>query len=221
MSSGPVHICPHRVASAYPSISVWWNFSAPCWYTLEEKESRVLEMGLFLQGSACASYMHTYVFMCMCVCACVCCVCSPPPFSLPVSCLPLSSLPKFHYQRGCILNLINCCLLRPPGAVLCLVWLFATPWTVAHQAPLSMGILQARILEWITYHFSRGSSQLRNWTRVSCFAGRFFTNWAIRESLIKGQSLANKEMFGKLWKNDQWWTMNIYNYRISSNYRRG
>ena len=25
----------------------------------------------------------------------------------------------------------------------------ATPWTVAHQAPLSMGILQARILEWV------------------------------------------------------------------------
>ena len=24
-----------------------------------------------------------------------------------------------------------------------------TPWTVAHQAPLSMGILQARILEWV------------------------------------------------------------------------
>ena len=29
------------------------------------------------------------------------------------------------------------------------VQLFATPWTVAHQAPLSMGILQARILEWV------------------------------------------------------------------------
>ena len=28
------------------------------------------------------------------------------------------------------------------------VQLFVTPWTVAHQAPLSMGILQARILEW-------------------------------------------------------------------------
>ena len=28
--------------------------------------------------------------------------------------------------------------------------LFATPWTVAHQAPLSMGILQARILEWVS-----------------------------------------------------------------------
>ena len=25
----------------------------------------------------------------------------------------------------------------------------ATPWTVAHQAPLPVGILQARILEWV------------------------------------------------------------------------
>ena len=33
-------------------------------------------------------------------------------------------------------------------AVLSHVWLFATPWTGACQAPLSMGILQARILEW-------------------------------------------------------------------------
>ena len=30
------------------------------------------------------------------------------------------------------------------------VQLFATPWTVAHQVPLSMEILQARILEWVT-----------------------------------------------------------------------
>ena len=29
------------------------------------------------------------------------------------------------------------------------VRLFATPWTVAYQAPLSTGILQARILEWV------------------------------------------------------------------------
>ena len=29
------------------------------------------------------------------------------------------------------------------------VKLFETPWTVAHQAPLSVGILQARILEWV------------------------------------------------------------------------
>ena len=39
---------------------------------------------------------------------------------------------------------------------------FATPWTVPHQAPLSMGILQARILEWIAMPSSRGSSQPRS-----------------------------------------------------------
>ena len=44
------------------------------------------------------------------------------------------------------------------------------------------GILQARILEWVAFPFSRGSSQPRDWTQVSCIAGGFFTNWAIREA---------------------------------------
>ena len=40
-----------------------------------------------------------------------------------------------------------------------------------------------RILEWVAYLFSSGSSQPRNQIGVSCIAVRFFTNWAIRESL--------------------------------------
>ena len=40
-----------------------------------------------------------------------------------------------------------------------------------------------RILEWVVYPFSRGFSPPRNWTRVSCIAGGFFTNWSIREAL--------------------------------------
>ena len=39
-----------------------------------------------------------------------------------------------------------------------------------------------RILEWVAYPFSRGSSRPRNQTRVSCIAGRFFTNGVIREA---------------------------------------
>ena len=39
-----------------------------------------------------------------------------------------------------------------------------------------------RILEWVAYPFIRESFWRRNWTRVSCIAGRFFTNWAIREA---------------------------------------
>ena len=42
-----------------------------------------------------------------------------------------------------------------------------TPWTVARQAPLSIGLFQARILEWVAISFSRGSSQPRDQTRVS------------------------------------------------------
>ena len=46
------------------------------------------------------------------------------------------------------------------------------------------GILQARILEWVAFPFSRGSSQSRDWTQVSCIAGGFFTSWATREAHI-------------------------------------
>ena len=45
------------------------------------------------------------------------------------------------------------------------------------------GILQARILEWVAVSFSRGSSQPRNQTRVSCIADRFFTSWTTRKAL--------------------------------------
>ena len=44
------------------------------------------------------------------------------------------------------------------------------------------GILQARILEWVSFPFSRGSSQPRDWTQVSLNGGGFLTSWAIREA---------------------------------------
>ena len=48
-----------------------------------------------------------------------------------------------------------------------------------------------RILEWIACPFSSGSSRPRNRTRVSCIAGGFFTNWAIREALV---------LWGRAWQ---------------------
>ena len=44
------------------------------------------------------------------------------------------------------------------------------------------GILQARILQWVAIPFSRGSSLLRDWTQVSCIAGKFFTIWSTRQA---------------------------------------
>ena len=51
--------------------------------------------------------------------------------------------------------------------VLSCICLFATTWTVTQQAPLSMGIFQARILEWVAMPSLRGSSQPRDWIQVS------------------------------------------------------
>ena len=46
------------------------------------------------------------------------------------------------------------------------VWLFATLWTVVHQAPLSMAF--SRLLQWVAMPFSRGSSQPSDgWNPVS------------------------------------------------------
>ena len=42
------------------------------------------------------------------------------------------------------------------------VRLFATPWTVAYQAPPFMGFCQAKVLEWFAISFSRGSFQPRD-----------------------------------------------------------
>ena len=44
------------------------------------------------------------------------------------------------------------------------------PYQLSHKG-------RPRILEWVAYPFSSGFSQPRNQTRVSCIAGRFFTNW--------------------------------------------
>ena len=41
----------------------------------------------------------------------------------------------------------------------------------------------ARRLEWVAFPFSKGSSQPRDQTQVSCIAGGFFTSWATKEAL--------------------------------------
>ena len=59
------------------------------------------------------------------------------------------------------------------------------------------GILQARILEWVAFPFTRGSSQPRDWTQVSHIAGGFFTSQATREALCTGKEITKWE--GNLW----------------------
>ena len=77
-----------------------------------------------------------------------------------------------------------------------------------------------RILEWVAYPYSRGSSRPRNWTGVSCNAGGFFTIWAIREALWKAI------LFHKPWRNasrfflKEHFCKSIRAWRMSVNDRR-
>ena len=51
------------------------------------------------------------------------------------------------------------------------------PWTVALQAPLSLGIFQARILGWVAILFSRGASQIRDRTHIYCTGRWILYHW--------------------------------------------
>ena len=86
-------------------------------------------------------------------------------------------------------------LYSPPSAldlshqVMSVVLLFSSTWCLAVCDPRDCslpgfsvhGISQVRILEWVAILFSRRSSQPRDWTPVSCIAGRFLPIWATRE----------------------------------------
>ena len=78
---------------------------------------------------------------------------------------------------NCLTCLADCDL---PVAQSCLT--LCVPMDSSLPGSAAHGIFQARILEWAAISFSRGSSQPRDRTRVSCIADRCFTIWATREA---------------------------------------
>ena len=112
-------------------------------------------------------------------------------------CGALSSSPEFYQEWvSCTfqgMGGIQCRILRvSSGArwlecvcvcvqLLSHVQLFVTAWTIAYQAPLSMGFSQARILEWVAIFSSRASSWPRNqicFSCISCIDRRILNHWA-------------------------------------------
>ena len=69
------------------------------------------------------------------------------------------------------------------------IWLFATPWAVAHQAPVSKGSPGQEYCSGLPFP-SPGSSWPRDWTQVSCIAHRFFVIWATSEALCDPRTVA-------------------------------
>ena len=89
-------------------------------------------------------------------------------FSFP----PPGDLPDPGIEPGSPTSQADSLLSEPPGKVKVKV----TQLHLTLCDPMDYGILQARILEWVAFPFSRGSSQPRDQTQVSRIAGGFFTS---------------------------------------------
>ena len=79
-----------------------------------------------------------------------------------------------------LLDVRCCCLL------LSHIWLFWTPWPVAHHNPLSMDFPGLRILEWASISFSKESFKPRVGTGVFCVGRGILYHWVTREALDAG-----------------------------------
>ena len=106
---------------------------------------------------------------------------SPPPPPIPLAgnmCFwsLLMHTPKLTYIDGSIcFYTVKLMLFAQSCPTLCNPMGCSPPGSSVHR------ILQARILEWVAMPSSRGSSRPRDWTQVSCIAGRSITIWATRE----------------------------------------
>ena len=90
-------------------------------------------------------------------------------------------------KKGILVHYRLDCKLKPPQWKI--VWV--SEWAKAAQSCLTLcdpmdytvyEILQAMILEWLAFPFSRGSFQPRDQTQVSHIEGKFFTIWATRKA---------------------------------------
>ena len=86
---------------------------------------------------------------------------------------------KFIFQKDCfhvvwIMTWKVQVLVAQLYPTLCNPMGYSLPGSSVHE------ILQARMLEWVVTSSSRETSWPRDWTRVSCITGRFFTIWATR-----------------------------------------
>ena len=78
------------------------------------------------------------------------------------------------------------------------VWLFGNPMDCSPPGPSVHGISQARILKWVAISFSRGSSQPRAQTHVSCIGRQILHHWVTREALIQNYWIKSNCIFSVL-----------------------
>ena len=90
---------------------------------------------------------------------------------------------------------MNHCSLSLSCVVACSCPTLCNPMYCSPPGSSVLGISQAGILEWVAISSSRGSARHRDWTHVSCIAGRFFTTRKAHESLLLISNGAMKILF--------------------------
>ena len=77
-------------------------------------------------------------------------------------------------------------------------------------------ILQARILDWVAFPFSRGSSQPRDQTQVSRIVGWFFTSWATPSSQECSRTVV--QLLSRVWPHGLYspWNSPVQNTEVGS-----
>ena len=102
----------------------------------------------------------------------------PPPGDLPDPGIEPKSLMSPALAGGFLTTSATWEAQRENKVKVLVVQLCPTLWDPMDCSPPGSSvheILQARVLEWVAISYSRGSSQPRDQTQVSCIAGRFFT----------------------------------------------
>ena len=126
------------------------------------------------------THTHTHTHICVCLAIQLCLtLCNPMDCSPPGSSVHGNS-PGKNTGVGChaLLQQIFPTQGSNPSLPICRQILYQ----LSHQG-------SPRILEWVAYPFSRGTSQPRDQTGVSCIIGGFFTSWAY-----------TTECYSSLWK---------------------
>ena len=164
-----VYMCSRSWALLPPPSSTHPSGSSQC--TSPEHPVSCIEPGLVV----CFTYDNVHVSMLFSSHPCLL------PQSWEVIFIPSSS-PSLRHPRldpfYLILLQYVCALSLSHVQLFCDLMHCSPPGSSVH------GILQARILDWVAIFFSRGSSQPRDWTPVSCTLGGIFTGWATREACL-------------------------------------
>ena len=94
------------------------------------------------------------------------------------TCNTLQVLAPSSLFTVCVCVCVCVCMLHSFSCV----WLFETLWTIAHQSPLSMGFSRQKYWSGLSCPSPGDLPDPRDWTWVSCTAGKFFNNWPTREA---------------------------------------